>query len=91
MWTLLAWSQAMQRGVGGHMGWGGWGMMLVWLVVLVLVIVLVWGIARGGWSDRDRDDGEGRDRAERILRERYARGEIDEETYRRRMDELRRD
>lgn len=26
-----------------------------------------------------------------ILREQYARGEIDEETYRRRLDELRRD
>lgn len=72
----------------GHMGWGGWAMMAGWLVILILVLALVWAFAR---SRGCRDGGpEGRDPAEDALRESYARGEIDERTYRGRLDELRR-
>lgn len=69
----------------GHMGWGGGWMMWAWLVVLLAVL---WG----AWTMLRRGSGTGRagDGAEALLRERYARGEIDEATYRRMLDELRR-
>ncbi len=67
-----------------HMGWwGGWGMMLGWLIPLLVIALIVWLVLR-------RPGGTGEDPAERTLRERYARGEIDEETYRRMLAELRR-
>jgi putative membrane protein len=63
-------------------------MMIFWLLVLVLLVVGVWFLAgRGGWAARG---GPGEDTAESLLRQRYARGEIDEETYGRMRDELRR-
>jgi putative membrane protein len=74
----------------GHMGWGGgWLMMLVWLVVLVLVVLVVRALATGRWGRGPSRSG--RDDAEAILREQFARGEIDEETYRRRLQELRKE
>lgn len=75
------------QGWGGHMGWGGgwgWMMMLFWVVVLVAVLWFVWAMTRrgGGLSGRPDD-------AESVLRDRYARGEIDEAAYRRMLEELR--
>jgi putative membrane protein len=70
-------------------GMGGRSMMVMWLFWLVVLVALVWlamryaGTGRGG-------AGRSGDEAEAILRERYARGEIDETTYRRMLDELRR-
>lgn len=68
--------------------------MLGWTLVLVVVVLMVWALARGrGTGDVGRGRsgrGTGADRAEEVLRERYARDEIDEETYRRKLDELRR-
>lgn len=72
----------------GGWGWGmGWmwiwpGLILLGLVVLgYLGVLLVQGrssVASPGWSS-----------ARQILDERFARGEIDEEEYRRRRAELR--
>jgi putative membrane protein len=75
---------------GTHMtGWGWFMMMLFWLILLVIVGFAVWSFSqRGG---RASFGGPREDRAEALLRERYARGEIDEETYHRMRDELRRD
>lgn len=87
MYTAMA---AMQ-GWGNHMDWGGWGMMFGWTLILVVLILVIWAVADGRWPRRDEPGGRGRDRAEEALREQYARGEIDEETYRRRLNELRRD
>lgn len=71
----------------GPMGWGGGFMMVFWIVLLVVLVALVWTLGqRGGWF---RGTG-GEDRAEVALRERFARGEIDEATYQRMRDELRR-
>jgi len=74
---------------GGHMGrGGGLIMMLFWLVVLAVILWIVWTMARRGGpgsGPAGREDG-----AEALLRERYARGELDEATYRRMLDELRR-
>lgn len=81
------WMLAMQ-GWGGHMGWGGGWMILFWLLVLLAIAGIAWTVAqRGGFG---AGGAAGRDRSEEILRERYARGEIDEATYRRMRDELRR-
>lgn len=73
------------------MAWGGWGMMFGWTFVLVVVLLLVWAVASGRWPGDRGDGGTVRGGAEGVLRERYAQGEIDEETYRRRLNELRRD
>ena len=76
---------------GNHMGWGGWTMMIGWVLILVVLVVAVWAVADGRWSGRGQGTGRtGEDRAESVLRERFARGEIDEEEYRRKLDELRR-
>jgi uncharacterized membrane protein len=72
---------------GDHMGWGGWGMMLFWLFLLIGLVAVVWAAATGRWRAGARDAP---DAAEQVLREQYARGEIDEETYRRRLEELQR-
>lgn len=72
----------------GHMGWGGgWMMMFWWVLILAIVAVVWWQVRRGSWSNRPIH---GRDRAEGILRDRFARGEIDEATYREQLAELRR-
>ena len=89
--TLLQWR--LWHAPGDHMGWGGWTMMLLfWLIVIGLIVWLVATLARREGGDRSRSSsGQSReDRAEGVLRERYARGEIDEGTYRRMLDELRR-
>lgn len=69
---------------GAHMGWwGGWGMMLGWLIVLLVVAGLVWLLFR-------RVPGGTGDPAEEALRERYARGELNDGTYQRMLEELHR-
>ncbi|MGW0210317.1 SHOCT domain-containing protein [Streptomyces sp. NPDC003233] len=84
----------------GGWGWGGWVVMTVfmvlfWAVLIIGLVVLVRYLAgarhhqqpglspppgEGGWQDR---------RAENLLAERFARGEIDEEEYKRRLALLR--
>jgi len=65
-----------------HMGW----MWFAWPLGIVLLIVLIWALARGA-APPSRPDGES---PEAILERRYARGEIDEEEYHRRLSDLRR-
>jgi putative membrane protein len=62
-------------------------MAIFWLLVLALVIWLVYRLVGGG---RGPGAPGGEDRAERILRERFARGEIDRETFERMLGDLRR-
>ncbi len=68
------------------MGWpcgygifGGWGWlgMLIWTIVLVLLVYLV--VQALTRPSRDK----GKDHALEILRERYARGELDKESFER--------
>ena len=73
------------------MGWGGWGLLsfgtvAFWALIIWLVVAVV----------RDKNSGkEGSElkpptnSAERILAERYARGEIDTDEYRRRVEDSR--
>jgi putative membrane protein len=65
-----------------------------WWVVMPLATVLFWGaviwlvvIFVRGLSGRP--SGDGAERPDEILARRYARGEIDEDEYRRRLDTLR--
>jgi putative membrane protein len=64
--------------MGGMMPMGGGGMMLVGLVWLALLVAagaaIVWLIIRGGGRSTDPD-------ARQVLDVRYARGELDRETY----------
>lgn len=78
------------HGGGGSVGWFGLAllMLMFWGVIVAVVIVAV------GWPSRRRADDSApntppRDPSLRILDERFARGEIDEEEYRRRRDVLR--
>lgn len=86
----------LQRWMHGGMGWGmgygwGWGMIVFWLLTLALAAVLIWSVLRMPRAGGPHEGGSVPvDRAEAILRERYARDEIDEDTFRRKMDELRR-
>ncbi len=69
-------------GMGGHMGWGWFGAW--WILIVIIVIVLFFVInpsRRGGWRQGDS--------AEETLKRRYARGEIDRETYVRMLEDLR--
>lgn len=67
--------------------------MFGWTLAIVVIGLALWAVARGrtsGGGPGGSGGPPGEDRAEAVLRERYARGEIDEETYRQRLDELRR-
>jgi putative membrane protein len=68
----------------GHAwGWGMWlWMILFWVIVIALIIWLVYRLT----GSRGLPQGRG---AEETLHERYARGEIDSETYHRMLDDLR--
>ena len=58
---------------------------LFWIVVLVALVVLVVRVLPGLGAGAPRAG-----RAEAILKERYARGEIDRETYERMLTDVRR-
>ena len=66
---------------GGFGGWMGFG----WIFGVALVAVVFWVLlksVRSGSSDSPESP-------EQILKRRYAKGEIDRETYQRMMSELR--
>ena len=68
-------------------GWGlfGHGFGLVfWIVAIVLVVGLVMGLSGRGGGNGGRSTPNARD----ILKERYARGEIDRDEYERKMKDL---
>ena len=76
---------AMMGWYGAGMGWAGWLVMgLFWLLLLGVILFLVMQLLPGA---RQRDAGRGvsgsprAESAEEILDRRFARGEIDVETY----------
>jgi putative membrane protein len=78
---------------GDMMGWGGgWGwswfgmihMVLWWLLIVLGIVVLAKWLFGGAGGGR----GPGEDRALSILRERYARGEIDKAEFEARKHDL---
>jgi len=69
-------------------GWGsgyGW----IWMVVVWAAVIggVIWVVTQLSVRNGTRGQGGSRD-ARSILDERFARGEIDEDEYRRRRDEL---
>ena len=78
----------MMRDGGGGIGWGGWLVMVAMMVVFwgALAWVVVTLIRQNG-APTVAPDTRGSD-ARRILDERFARGEIDEDEYQRRRDLL---
>lgn len=70
-------------------GWGGgWGMgwmSIGWILGLAVIAFAIWAVLR---SVRPRD-GAGAS-PEEILKQRYARGEIDRDTYQRMLTDLKR-
>lgn len=78
----------------------GWGMGWMWffwpLIILGIVLVVVLllrgsdgGASRAGGSAPPSGSGAGRTRAQEILDERYARGELSDEEYEERRRHLR--
>ena len=79
----------------GYGGWGwmpwlgmGFGMIVFWGLIIFGVVALVRYFA-GGRDRREPGAGNETDSAERILADRFARGEIDEDEYRQRRELLR--
>lgn len=61
----------------------------IWILWIALIVLVVWGVKE--FADnrgRDRKTGEDDKSASEILRERYARGEIDKEEFDERMQTL---
>lgn len=65
--------------------WFGHGLfgLLVWVVVIAALVALVMGLIRAGRGATGRS-------ARDILKERYARGEIDQAEYERKLEDLQR-
>ncbi len=69
----------MHYGYGGaQMGW------IWWLFCTAAIVVIVWAVARVALGPRGSGDS-----PEIVLKRRYAKGEIDRETYERMLAELR--
>ncbi len=60
-------------------------MVFFWLLVLSLIVTLIWFLIRKGKESSSENSGES---SLEILKKRYARGEIDEEEYRRMKKEI---
>jgi putative membrane protein len=80
-------------GYGAGWGWGAWltmgiGMILFWGLAIGGGIVLIRYLA-GTRYQHPSSGAPGRTEAEQILAERFARGDIDEDEYRRRCELLR--
>ncbi|MGV8893212.1 MAG: SHOCT domain-containing protein [Burkholderiaceae bacterium] len=72
-------------GMSGSFGFGWIFMILFWVVIIVGVIALVkWMITSSGMGRR----GGGNNTALDILKERYAKGEIDEQEFQKRKRDL---
>ena len=80
---------------GGHMSGWGWfgmtiGMIAFWALLIGLAMLVYRGLTSGDTSNAAKDESSGRTSADprQILAERYARGEIDEDEYQRRLTTL---
>ena len=72
----------MFHGMEGH-GWGmGWG----WIISLILLIAVIWFIART--VNQNNQSVLSNKTPLEILKERYARGEIDKEEFEERKKDL---
>lgn len=72
-------------GMAGGFGFGGIFMILWWVLIIVGIVALVKWVATS--SGRDGRNGGG-SKALEILKQRYARGEIDEQEFQKRKRDL---
>ena len=92
--SLLAFFPATALAQGGYWGMGpgmmgGWGMgwfggifmMLFWVLIIIALVFFIRWLVRS--TDTKSDKGISQSRALEILKERYARGEIDTEEFER--------
>ena len=93
-WASRQWEAviAVMWGYGAGWGWGAWlamgvSMVVLWGLVVAGGIVLVRSLA-GGRNQHPSATRDALGEAERILADRFARGEIDEDEYRRRTEVL---
>ena len=70
----------------GWDGWSWWGWALMSFSMVAFWGLVIWGIV--ALFHRSGDGGRDRPNPERILAERFAAGEIDEEEYHRRLQTL---
>lgn len=66
---------------------GGFGMGFGWIFGLILIAVIVWAVFRIAGSSQGRQTSDGKD-AVQILKERYAKGEIEKDEFERMKREL---
>lgn len=71
------WSEMNEYGWHDMMGFGGLFMVVFWILVILLIAVLVKSLFGRGSEPTARSG----DQALNLLKERYARGEIDREQY----------
>lgn len=69
---------------GGHMFGFGWGFM--WIFWILLILAIIW-LAKVFFSNSDNQEKRSKS-AEEILKERYARGEIDREEFEQKRKDL---
>ena len=65
-----------------HMGW----MWLWWILPIVAIAVVIWFMANA--SRRSGNGAGSHESPEQILKRRYAKGEIDRDTYERTLEDL---
>ncbi len=71
---------------GWHMGW----MVVGWLIGIALVAAVIWVLITATRREQQWHAGPPQqDAAESLLRQRYARGEIDRKEYQERLEDLR--
>ena len=89
---MYEWGYAGMPHAGMGFGFGGWILMILFWALLIAAIALLikWLIGSRPGADGESTSGRRSNRALDILRERYARGEIDHEEFeerRRRLDD----
>lgn len=74
-------------GFGGH-SWGmGFGMGWLWIIGIVVIVAVIWLIIQR-FNRNDQDFQKPSNTALDILKERYARGEIDKQEFEERKNNL---
>ena len=74
----------MMEDFGGH----GWGMGWWWIIGLIIVIAVVWAVVKGMNQSNNSNNQPGSKSALEILKDRYARGEIDKQEFEERKKDL---